>query len=299
MEVISIIIPINKRFDLLKNQIDSLSKNYYVLEIIVVLNNADMTISEVNKMFENYHKVRILECKTGYANSARKHGVDNANGKYIVFSDADDYYENQGLKILLEEINQGFDFVQGEIGLVRDGNLKNWHRPIPNTTLSNRKDILKNSKIIRPNFYGKIFRKSAMIPSDKVFLDLKITQDWNAVYKLCYNFNSAKIIRTRVYIHVVHPDTITQNKDLQNYYLTESSRGLRDLLNFCDCNGAGLKEEKAYSKEIMLRFLVNTIRVCLLNGIDYRSLKLSSYNLTINNWRAMYLYWMRFKLLFK
>lgn len=294
MATVSIIIPVNKRFDLLKNQIDSLSKHVFVLEIIVVLNNASMTKIEVKKLFENHQKVKILECTSGFANSARKIGVEAALGEYIVFSDADDYYVEQGLQLLLDEIEKGYDFVQGEIGLFRDNNLKSWHRLISTVVLSTRKDILKNSKLIRPNFYGKIFRRSVVVSTSGIFLDLRITQDWNAIYKLCYNSKRAKIISNRVYVHVVHPGTITQNTNLGDYYVSESSRGLQDLLTFCINNGTGSNEEIMYRNEIMLRFLVNCVRVCKRNNIDYLPLNLPSYDLVGFTWRALYLRWIRF-----
>ena len=107
---ISVIIPTFNRLDFIKDAIDSvLSQSYVVDEIIVVDNNStDGTNTLIKK---NYPQIKLIQEKKQGVSNARNTGILNAKNDWIAFLDSDDlasaaeialvYYDktyNHGLK---------------------------------------------------------------------------------------------------------------------------------------------------------------------------------------------------------
>ena len=106
MTKVSIIIPVYNAEKYLGKCLESLlSQTLQEMEIICVDDGSSDGSPEILKRFqERDGRVRILTQKNQYAGAARNNGMKEAQGEYLLFLDADDFFENT----LLEKVyNQG------------------------------------------------------------------------------------------------------------------------------------------------------------------------------------------------
>lgn len=106
MTKVSIIIPVYNAEKYLGKCLESLlSQTLQEMEIICVDDGSSDGSPEILKRFqERDGRVRILTQENQYAGAARNNGMKEAQGEYLLFLDADDFFENT----LLEKVyNQG------------------------------------------------------------------------------------------------------------------------------------------------------------------------------------------------
>ena len=106
MTKVSIIIPVYNAEKYLGKCLESLlSQTLQEMEIICVDDGSSDSSPEILKRFqERDGRVRILTQENQYAGAARNNGMKEAQGEYLLFLDADDFFENT----LLEKVyNQG------------------------------------------------------------------------------------------------------------------------------------------------------------------------------------------------
>ena len=107
---ITIIIPIYNKEKYLKNAIYSVinqSFDFNRMELILVDNNSNDNskniIMEFSKMYKNI-KPFFLSKNSGTPCTPRNVGIDNANGEFIMFLDADDTYDEMMCEMLYNKI---------------------------------------------------------------------------------------------------------------------------------------------------------------------------------------------------
>ena len=98
---ISVIVPVYKAEKYLHRCVDSiLAQTFTDFELILV---NDCSPDNCGAIFDEYAKkdnrVRVIHKENGGVSSARNLGLDNAQGEWITFVDADDYIENGFLDI--------------------------------------------------------------------------------------------------------------------------------------------------------------------------------------------------------
>ena len=106
MTKVSVIIPVYNAEKYLGKCLESLlSQTLQEMEIICVDDGSSDGSPEILKRFqERDGRVRILTQENQYAGAARNNGMKEAQGEYLLFLDADDFFENT----LLEKVyNQG------------------------------------------------------------------------------------------------------------------------------------------------------------------------------------------------
>ena len=98
--LISIIVPLyNKEKCILKTLESITSQNFDDYEIVVVDDGStDNSVTLIRELSND--KIRLFHKENGGPASARNYGVNNANGKWGLFLDADDILEPGALKIL-------------------------------------------------------------------------------------------------------------------------------------------------------------------------------------------------------
>lgn len=92
---IDIIIPVYKAKKTIKRTLESIMYqiNSEKFNIYLVNDCDNEDYSEIINIFKPYLNIKELKmAKNGGPGLARQHGVDNSNGEYIVFIDADDYF---------------------------------------------------------------------------------------------------------------------------------------------------------------------------------------------------------------
>lgn len=112
--VFSIIIPMKNADKYIRNALDSIAnQEFNDIEIFVIDDNSDYT--DVSKYFvdswKNKHpeiNIKLMQTtkENGGPGGARNIGLDNANGEYILFLDADDILNDNALKSIKKSIDE-------------------------------------------------------------------------------------------------------------------------------------------------------------------------------------------------
>ncbi|WP_053073100.1 glycosyltransferase family 2 protein, partial [Rossellomorea marisflavi] len=107
---VSVIVPMYKVERYIRKCISSIqNQTFKDLEIIIVNDGSpDRSLSIVKEMASKDHRLRIFDKKNGGLSSGRNYGLQNAEGKYIVFIDSDDHIEEDFIEdkyMLMEEEN--------------------------------------------------------------------------------------------------------------------------------------------------------------------------------------------------
>ena len=109
MPKITIVIPVYNTEDYLNQCLDSvLSQTLSDIEVICVDDNSkDHSLAILNHYQEQDSRVRVFHfSEPKSALQARKLGVMEARGEYILFLDADDYLENDACRMIYEKITK-------------------------------------------------------------------------------------------------------------------------------------------------------------------------------------------------
>ena len=106
-------------------------------------------------------RVRVFHKENGGVSSARNLGLDNAQGEWVTFVDADDYVEENFLKSF--EGNLDADMVVGN--MVEKGPQGNLLKDIPAGYHNSLQTVLKGNltKLAFESSWGKLFRKSPLV----------------------------------------------------------------------------------------------------------------------------------------
>ena len=98
--LISVIIPVYNVQNYLKECLDSVCRQTYQNIEIILVN--DGSTDKCNQICRDYHKndnrIKLIEKPNGGLVSARKAGIQQANGAYIAFVDGDDWVDDNFLE---------------------------------------------------------------------------------------------------------------------------------------------------------------------------------------------------------
>ena len=131
MDLVSVIIPYYKKKRYISNSINSVLKQTYKnFEIIIIYdddNNDDLDLIEQLKKKDNRIKI-IKNIKRMGAGKSRNIGINNSNGKFIAFLDADDTWQTQKLskQINFMELNN-YDVTHTSYSIINENHLATKH----------------------------------------------------------------------------------------------------------------------------------------------------------------------------
>ena len=131
--IVSIIIPAYNAEKYINDCIASIQSQIYSdYEVIIVDDGSkDATAQICDELVSNDRRVRVFHLPNGGAGAARKFGVSMAHGDWVMFVDCDDTLTKNGLSLMVEFTNRGYDLIAGAvnkggqlIGHLKDGVLK-------------------------------------------------------------------------------------------------------------------------------------------------------------------------------
>ena len=200
---VSIIIPIYNAEKYLKNLLESIKEQTIGFKNIQVIMVNDCSTDNSQKIINEYVKENInmssieLETNNGVAGKARNLGLKQAEGKYIMFADADDFLMKNSVEILYNEIeNKKADFIVANyINADEDG--KVWEKPIFNKEKYKNMemkitDYNKSFFLLNGSSCNKIYNKKFIEKNSIKFLEGVPAED-------AYFVNSCFIKAEKVY----------------------------------------------------------------------------------------------------
>ncbi len=227
MPLISVIVPVYNIEQYLPKCIESIiNQSYENLQIILVDDGStDSSGCICDEYSKKDKRIVTIHKKNGGLVSARKAGIDAADGEYVGFVDGDDYIEQDMYKVLLDNLlSQNVDFVHS-------GFMKNNRKSIYGTGGTCKycisgdtiDDILTDLIVdiesdlrISPSIWSKLFKKKLIADA---YRNVPDTQSYGEdLLCLCRCVLSCKqflVINQAYYHYVIRDNSISHERDMQ------------------------------------------------------------------------------------
>jgi glycosyltransferase involved in cell wall biosynthesis len=226
---VSVVMPVYNAGEYLSRAIsDVLSQTLSELELICVDDGSTDNSHDIIKRFAAKDKrVRVIREKNAGPSVARNSGLKSAKGKYVIFLDADDFYDYA----LLEKLYDLAEEQTLDIAICQFNIYNNRKAKFEDNIRSDHGEIFAGGKVVSKNDYpdvilscttgyvwNKMFRKEFLIEKELAFdIDLRVFEDTCFVVKAlsladrvgkCFE----KLIHHRVYSNQ------PRNKLFRKYY---------------------------------------------------------------------------------
>lgn len=228
MPKISVVVPVFNAEKYIKECIESLvNQSLKDIEMIFVDDGStDSSVSIINDYKVNDSRIKLLFQPNSFAGTARNKGMASAEGEYIIFLDADDYFDCEMLEKMYEKAvfddadvclcsAKRFDTVTGEITFPKFYLNTEY---LPETTPFSADDIKERIfNFTSPAPWNKLFKTDFVNSNNIRFQSIKKTND------LFFVFLNLALAKKITYV----------NKPFVNYRFgnSKSLQGERDVLN--------------------------------------------------------------------
>lgn len=184
-------------------------------ELIVINDGSSDGTENILEKYKNSIKIINLEKNSGSVARVRNIGLDTAKGEYITFLDADDWYENNALKLIFDGIEKyNPDIIRFGYTLVYpDGTRKLPNKKIERDEFAEKKDFTEK---IYPKFINGIELNSvwAVFRRETVknirFCDkLKTAEDLAFAVEAYTNAQNVLFIAEPIYCYYRAPGSLT------------------------------------------------------------------------------------------
>lgn len=243
--MISVIVPVYQVENYIINCLKSLSlQTFKDFEIIIVNDGSkDKSINLAKSFLENSNlNYYITNQENQGVSSARNHGINLANGEWIVCIDSDDILHKNFLKYLYEGvIKSKTDISMGSFQMVNENNLfkppKNPYR----VSIYSQKEILYNFLVRRMKIISPaILVKKELITSKNIFYNenMSFSEDVHWIWRLLFNVNKISYIHAEIYNYNLRPNSTMTSSDIRKvltgyYGFVKLNKQLNDSeLNF-------------------------------------------------------------------
>lgn len=182
MYKISIIIPVHNVENYLEQCLDSIVNQTIGLENLQVVmvddhstDNSLKIMKDYSTKYDNFISISLKEGQTG-AGVTRNEGLKNATGKYIMFTDSDDFYEVTSCEVMYREIEeQKTDFVTFNYRNADEDGTP-WEHPIFNLDVYQDmkldiKDYDKSFYVMNSSVCNKIFNREFLLNNNIWFFN--------------------------------------------------------------------------------------------------------------------------------
>lgn len=164
---ISIIIPVYNCEDSIRMTVESLiNQSYSNWEMIIVDDGStDNSLSICKELEKKNKKIKVISIKNSGVSNARNVGIENSEGEYITFIDADDYIDSNAYRECIDIIKKE------DIDILRFSYIKDY-----GTIKKVRKYMSPTNRKINKKDYDKLVY-------DNVFCSEDYTSIWNAIIR--------------------------------------------------------------------------------------------------------------------
>ena len=164
-DIVSIIVPVYNGEKYISRCLDSLiNQTYSNLEIVLVNDGSiDKSKEILNEYAKTDNRIKIYDQINQGASVARNIGLEKANGKYIMFVDADDYIDSHMVEEMIKNIKH-------ENTIVFCDNTEIWSKNIDERKLFNEQ-LEKELKVLKKRL--SIKKQNRMIELQKQFKNIK------------------------------------------------------------------------------------------------------------------------------
>lgn len=248
--VYSIIIPHFNLAEGLERCIQSIPSRPDV-EVIVVDDVSDPdTIERLKNIESRFAFVSMVYSKVkGYGGRARNIGLSLANGKYVLFSDADDYFTSNLNKIFDEYKNTDNDITFFKTNKL-DEDTRDFSTPqhhVNDYIDLWEKDSATAELYLRYMFgepWCKLIKREIIKKNQISFDEVRINNDTTFSYKVGYHAKTIGVDKRAIYNYMVRPGSTSRQRDLNRLFIKIDVFGRSNL--FFREHDIPLQEDRQY-----------------------------------------------------
>lgn len=264
--IFSIIIPTYNRAHMLPKTIESvINQTFSDWELIIVDDGStDNTKVLIEEFIEKDARIKYIYQENAERSAARNNGIENASGEYICFLDSDDWYLENHLSRIYEEINKlEVDTLESFIFVNAIQDTKHNQNPIISPVYSNNSDYFLSVPIIpaRVCIHKNILAKHQFDPQIVIVEDSVL---WTHIH-LEYNVIH---IPDKTIVYRWHEDN---SVNIKNNCFLPRLKGLQRLF-----------ESKKIKKEISLSVRRRQLSSCYYGIAKYYAFKKKFFPMFFN-----------------
>lgn len=264
-ELISVIVPIYNIESYIEKCIESIvNQDYRNIEIILVDDGSTDTSGMICDKYEKIDsRIKVLHKKNGGLSDARNFGMKNANGKYLIFIDGDDYVKEN----FISRLYHNLCFYKADISvcafsyIFEDGRVEKYNvKEKDKIRVFNPKQALEC--MLDSNFsfkqcaWNKLYKKELFQNTQYPFGMLY--EDLGTTYKLIVDSKKIVYDSTSLYYYVQRNTSITKT---YRYNEKEKNRILmvNEMTEFIDDKFKNIKNRTNYFRATQYLAVINVM----------------------------------------
>ncbi|AUP77263.1 glycosyltransferase family 2 protein [Flavivirga eckloniae] len=180
-------------------------------EIIMVNDESpDNSLSLANEIANTHTNIKVISQKNKGLGGARNTGIQNANGNYLLFLDADDYLLPDAFKPLTDiAIQNELDVLEfGSQGVLPDGEIAYEVSMDSDGKVYNGVDYCNRYKYMN-SACNKLYKRELLV--DNLFLEKIYIEDFEFNTRVFYQANKVMGVKNIGAHYLQSPDSITRN----------------------------------------------------------------------------------------
>lgn len=277
----SFIIPVYNAERYLRECIKSiLGQTYGNLELILVDDGSNDSSGIICDEFANTDsRVRVIHKYNEGPGMARNVGIDCASGEFIIFCDADDFYDDPDfLKTIYLKITSDTDVVVFNYANLYGSKIECSRRCILNLegSYNDGKEYIKKALRTRYDYWWfpwvYAFRSSLLKPGNIKFPKEKMSEDKATIYKILLCAGRVNVIGTPFYIYRKETGqncTSIKSYDTLSGIVGIAERSIRDVMSRDDLDN-DLKQ--LLCNNFALEYFIAIIQADALSRTDFEKL---------------------------
>lgn len=284
-DLISVIVPVyNCENDIYRCIKSILKQTYKNIEILIINDGSTDNSEKIIKSIEDKRIIYITKKNTGVSDT-RNLGINRANGKYILFVDADDYLFENMIEITYKEICENeVDVVRANYYIKKNNQLSKSNECDFSNRVLNKKEIKEKviPEILEHKIRGYVWL--LLIKKEKIkegfSRELNILEDMKFYIDLFFNIDKAIFLNDGLYVYNCdNKYSATKNYD---YYEKNMYNMVKATLEI----QKSLEKNEFYDKIAIEKFITKNINTIInynyllyKSGYDLRSIK--------KNWKKL------------
>lgn len=278
-ETISVIVPVYNTKEYISTCIESiLNQTYNNWQLIIVDDGStDGSLEICKKYARNDYRIKIIENNHYGLIHSRKTGLKYADGKYIVFSDSDDWYEINALQIMLEYIREDVDIVvAGYCDYINDNDIRTNKNKV-NPGIYDREelneliydnmmfDIQYNGPRIIQSCCSKMFKKNILEKCyQNVNENITLGEDAIITYQALLEANKISVIDSELYFYRRNTNSMCFTKDLSMFEKIACFKdNMREIFERYENSHVLIKQLNYYVLHLVWRAVNNNFEISL------------------------------------
>jgi glycosyltransferase involved in cell wall biosynthesis len=223
-ELISVIIPVHNASKFINKAINSILKqSYKKIELILIDDGSeDNSLKIINEYKKKYKNIRVISQKNYGAGLARNKGIECAKGAYVMFLDADDFYNKDCCACALEAIQESnADFLSFGANFFNKKNKVFSSFEFENKNLEGTR-IIKSYLLggeIKNVVWNKIYKKVFLEKFGIRFNSLTVNEDSFFIMSACLSAKKISFCSGRFYNHTRMNINSSTNKITYNHFV--------------------------------------------------------------------------------